>query len=443
MAQPIALVVETQSPRRDEIRECVICAGCKPIFATTESAGTVAKDHPPDIVVVVAAADDPAESLACLARLRAGLCGARFAFLTSQSSEELAIAALHSGAERYLRDPWTPDMLGQALSDLIGADLDHQRSDAAGCGALRHSGRFIGRGVAAQELRKQLSRVSPTDSSVLITGETGTGKDVVAELIHLNSRRADKPFVCLNTAALPEALVENELFGHDRGAYTGAVAAQDGKLVAANGGTLFLDEIGDVSLQTQTKLLRAIESKTMYRVGGNRSVKFDVRIIAATNQNLEQAANEGRFRSDLYYRLNVIRIRLPSMRERVEDIPLLVNHYLRQFNHEMGRSIRGLSSRAMETLCAYHWPGNVRELRNAIEALLVNLAPETTGIVDIPSEVMRQLAFAVGAPASERERLLQTLTATNWNKSRAASQLHWSRMTLYRKMHEHKVDLRR
>jgi DNA-binding NtrC family response regulator len=244
-------------------------------------------------------------------------------------------------------------------------------------------------------------------------------------------------------AAIPEALVESELFGHERGAFTGAMTCRDGKLAAANGGTLFLDEVGDMSPAVQAKLLRAIESKSIYRVGGTQSMRLDVRIIAATNQDLERASNEGRFRSDLYYRLNVLRVRLPPLRERSEDIALLANHYLRQFSRSAERSVRGLSARALETLTAYHWPGNIRELRNVIEALMVNLAPETTGIVDIPSEVIRQLAFAVGAPTSERERLLQALTATKWNKSKAASQLHWSRMTLYRKMHEHEIELRR
>jgi DNA-binding NtrC family response regulator len=434
-----ALVVERSAPRREEIGQCASRAGFKPVFVDPEVAAEIAKQQAPELVLLVATSVDPASDLACLSRLRSLLGGARFLFLASLSSEELAIAALNSGAERYVKEPWTSAMLVQALGELQGRDVIVHYD----CGGLLHSGRYIGHGAASKQLRAQLARISPTDSSVLITGETGTGKDVVAELIHLNSKRADRPFVCLNTAALPDALVENELFGHERGAYTGAVAAQDGKLVAADGGTLFLDEIGDVSLNVQAKLLRAIESKTFYRVGGTRTVRFDARIIAATNQDLERAANESRFRSDLYYRLNVIRLRLPPLRDRAEDIPLLVNHYLRRLNSDMGRSIRGLSPRAMETLCAYDWPGNVRELRNAVEALLVNLAPETTGIVDIPSDVMRQLAFAAGAPTTERERLLQTLAATNWNKSKAASQLHWSRMTLYRKMHEHKVELRR
>lgn len=391
------------------------------------------------MIVLVATSAKPAAEIACLARLRAALYGTPFLFLSSFSSEQLAISILNSGAERFVKEPWTPEILRSAVAALLpSAEHAIENGDA-----LRHGDRFIGRSVASRRLRSQLARISAANSSVLITGETGTGKELVAELVHLNSKRAAKPFVCLNMAALPDTLVENELFGHDRGAFTGAMAAQDGKLAAANGGTVFLDEIGDASPLAQAKLLRAIENKAFYRVGGTRSVQLDVRIIAATNQNLERAMNEGQFRSDLYYRLNVVRVPLPPLRERAEDIPLLVNHYLRQFNREMGRSVRGLSASAMETLRVYHWPGNVRELRNVIEALLANLAPETTGIVDVPPEVMRQLAFAAGAPTSERERLLQVLTATNWNKSKAASQLNWSRMTLYRKMHEHEVGLRR
>lgn len=439
MAQPIALIVENHTPRRDEIARTLTMAGYAPLFASTLSAPELSARHCPALVLFVVTLAEPVEELACLAHLHTTLYGARFLFLASASSETLAIAALHSGAERYVKEPWTAAMLALAVKELVMPGTNQVQA----CCGLRQGDRFVGRSPATQQLRAQLARISPTDSSVLITGETGTGKDVIAEMVHVNSKRAKKPFICINTAALPDTLVENELFGHDRGAFTGAVTEQDGKLAAADGGTLFLDEIGDVSLPVQAKLLRAIENKTIYRVGGTRSVKFDVRIVAATNQDLDRAVGEGRFRSDLYYRLNVIRMRLPPLRERPEDIPLLVNHYLRQFNKEMGRSVRALSPRAVETLCAYHWPGNVRELRNAIEALLVNLAPETTGIVDIPPEVLRQLAFAVGAPASERERLLQALTATSWNKSKAASALHWSRMTLYRKMREHKVELRR
>ena len=277
---------------------------------------------------------------------------------------------------------------------------------------------------------------------MLILGETGAGKELVAELIHQNGARAAKPFVCINTAAIPDALLENELFGHERGAFTGATTMHSGKLAAAQGGTIFLDEIGDVSLAIQAKLLRAIESKSIYRLGSVRSVQIDLRILAATNNDLERAIEQGRFRRDLYYRLNVIRVEVPPLRARVDDIPMLVGHYVLRFNRELGRTVRGLSTRAMDTLCAYAWPGNVRELRNVIEALLVNLSPETTGVVDVPPEVMRRLAVAVSAPVSERERLLGALAETNWNKTRAATKLRMSRMTLYRKMQRHSVSRR-
>jgi DNA-binding NtrC family response regulator len=437
MASALAVVVGKGCERRDDIARALVAIGCDHRFATVESAINEVGQLCPDIVIVAAAQPDPGAEIECLSRLHAAFAYPRYVFIANLSSEDIAVSAFHSGAQRYLKEPWTAQMLQSVVMALLPVAASSLTDGLTG------GDRFVGRSQAVRQLRAHLARIAPAMSNVLITGETGTGKELVAELIHLNGTRAGKPFVCLNTAAMPDALLENELFGHERGAFTGAITSQEGKLGAANGGTAFLDEIGDVTLTIQAKLLRAIEGKSIYRLGGTRSIQIDVRIIAATNQDLERAAAEGRFRKDLYYRLNVIRVQLPPLRDRVEDIPLLVGHYLRQFNRELGRSVRGLSPRAMETLCAYHWPGNVRELRNVIEALLVNLAPETTGMVDVPPEVMRQLAFAVGAPMSERERLLQALAATNWNKSKAASQLHWSRMTLYRKMHEHHLELRR
>jgi len=409
---------------------------CHLLRATLETAMRILSDHRPDVVLIVTHHADPSPEIDCLRQLRLAYGCSRYIFLTSASSEEIAIRVFHCGAERLLKEPWTAPMLIEAIGALVPTLVrDSHCKDLVGGSSL------IGRSQAVQALRAQLALISPTPSNVLIVGETGTGKELVAELVHRNGARANGPFVCINTTALPDTLVESELFGHERGAFTGATAAQQGKFSAANGGTVFLDEIGDVSLNVQAKLLRAIENKSVYRLGGTRSIRLDVRIVAATNQNLERALEQGTFRRDLYYRLNVVRVHLPSLRERQEDIPLLAAHFIRHFNKELGRSIRGLSGRAMGALCGYHWPGNVRELRNVIEAMMVNLAPETTGLVDIPPPVMRQLAFALGAPASERERLLGALTATNWNKSKAASQLHWSRMTLYRKMHEHNVGL--
>jgi DNA-binding NtrC family response regulator len=393
--------------------------------------------HRPDVVILVTG-DNPQPALDCLQGLHQAFCHLRFLMLATVSSEDLAIAALRCGAHQYVRGPWTPPTLQAAVADL----LPSESTIAPASDGLAGGEQLVGRSRALRELRQRIARLAPASSNVLILGETGTGKELIAELIHRNGARADRPLVCINTAAIPDALLENELFGHERGAFTGAIAAQGGKLAAAHGGTLFLDEIGEVSLAVQAKLLRAIENKSIYRLGGTRPVQFDARIVAATNSDLEQAAHDGRFRKDLYYRLNVVRVEVPPLRERVDDIPLLIGHYLLRFNRELGRSVRGLSARALDTLCRYHWPGNVRELRNVVEALLVNLAPETSGIVDVPPDVMRQLAIAVGAPITERERLLNALTATNWNKSRAARELHWSRMTLYRKMQRHDVAMK-
>jgi DNA-binding NtrC family response regulator len=412
--------------------------GCRYRFCSIGEAAGAVRRYRPEIVIVYAGRTDADVEIDCLRRLSASFTCSRYIFIASLSSEDLAIAACNAGARRYLREHWTQGMLQSAVMDLLPAGALTPQADDG----LVGGDRLIGRSQGMRQLRAQLARIAPTNSNILIVGETGTGKELVAELIHLNGTRANKPLVCLNTAAIPESLLENELFGHERGAFTGATSWQEGKLVAAQGGTAFLDEIGDVSLPIQAKLLRAIESKSIYRLGSARSVRIDVRIIAATNHDLQRSMADGRFRKDLYYRLNVIRVEVPPLRERVDDLPQLIGYYLLHLNRELGRSVTGLSAGAMQVLCAYEWPGNIRELRNVIEALLVNLPPEATGVVDVPPDVMRQLTLAVGAPTSERERLLRALSATNWNKTKAANQLRWSRMTLYRKIHRYDLQSR-
>jgi DNA-binding NtrC family response regulator len=427
--KPHALVVDPPSSARIELGGALMAIGCRHSFATVVEAPVAVERHRPEVVIVSARDRDASCELACLQRLRAASCHPRLLFLAAVSSEDLAIAAFHSGAQHYLKAPWTMAMLQAAVIDMLPSMVPPDPGVS-----LEGGERLVGRSCAVRELRAYLARIAPTASNVLVLGETGTGKELVAELIHRNSRRASKPFVCLNTAAIPEALLENELFGHERGAFTGASSAQVGKLAAAHGGTVFFDEIGDVSPAIQAKLLRVIESKSLYPLGGTHMSELDIRVIAATNSDLALAVQSGAFRKDLFYRLNVLRVDLPPLRERPEDVPLLLDHYLRRFNRDLGRSVTGLSARAAETLRAYPWPGNVRELRNVVEALLVNLAPETTGEVDVPPQVMRQLAAAMSAPVSERERLLEALARTNWNKSKAAQQLRCSRMTLYRRM---------
>ncbi|WP_447602838.1 sigma-54 interaction domain-containing protein [Nitrospira sp. Nam80] len=290
------------------------------------------------------------------------------------------------------------------------------------------------------DLRDYIHQVAGSDSNVLITGETGTGKELVAQLIHEHSGRRHKPFVCLNSTAVPEPLVESELFGYERGAFTGAHAAQEGKLAAANGGTAFFDEIGDTSPTVQAKLLRAIESRRIYRLGSTRSHDLDIRVLAATNQDLGTAMQEHRFRSDLYYRLNVIRIEIPPLRDRMEDVPGLVDHYIQRFNPTFHKHVSGLYPYAMDLLLSYHWPGNVRELRNVLEALFVNLPREADGMVELPAPVTRLLGRCMQPHATERTMVLRALTATNWNKTEAAKSLQWSRMTLYRKMTRYRIS---
>ena len=283
------------------------------------------------------------------------------------------------------------------------------------------------------------SQVARTNTTVLITGETGTGKELVAQMIHTMSARRQQPFLALNCAALPEGLLESELFGRERGAYTGAETSYEGKLKLADGGTVFFDEIGDLTPLGQAKLLRVLESRKAQRLGSAKEISLDLRILAATNQNLPCMVETGQFRRDLYFRLNVTRVEMPSLRTRRDDIPLLVSHFAGDFEGSFGRHFPGFAGRALKMLVNYDWPGNVRQLRNVMEELFVRLPGRPIDIDDLPAEITgRQASFSV-EPADERTRIVTALTSTRWNKKRAAERLCWSRMTLYRKMAHHQI----
>lgn len=287
---------------------------------------------------------------------------------------------------------------------------------------------------------EQISWMASTESTLLITGETGTGKELTAELVHKNSRRSQKPFITINCAAIPDSLLESELFGYERGAFTGAHSANGGRLKAADGGTVFLDEIGEMSREAQGKILRMIESKEIERLGRAGAVKVDVRIIAATNRELEQLVSEHKFREDLFFRLNVSRIQLPPLRERKEDIPSLLGSYIREFNIRFGREVRGLADETLDCLLAHNWPGNVRELKNVLEAVFVNLPSAEISLAELPSQMHRRCAGLDAVLPDERARVLWALSVTNWNKRKAADKLCWSRMTLYRKMARYNIS---
>jgi DNA-binding NtrC family response regulator len=353
--------------------------------------------------------------------------------ITKASSETSAVTALRSGISNYIRFPSEQDALRRYLrgelrkSNVLGVDND-----------VRNAGlrRLIGKSRFIRQLKLELLRASSSDSNVLITGETGTGKELAAELIHENSRRKQHLFECINCAALPDSLFESELFGHERGAFTGAVARYDGKLCLADNGTIFFDEIGDMSMQAQAKVLRIIEGKPFEKLGGLKRIKPNVRFICATNRDLEAMTARSEFRSDLFFRINVQRVHLVPLRDRPEDIPLLVNEMIAKLNNEYGRRVLMLPKEILEIFLAHDWPGNVRELGNVMEATFANLDSDKIRIADLPSTFRCRFSpvTCVTPTINEQNRLLNTLHSTDWNLSKAARRLSLSRMTLYRKM---------
>jgi len=416
-------------------------ADCNLLRVRGELPDAVLQKTAPQLAIVEHVAARNA-SLRIIRRLRASSTSLPIILIAWESSEEFVIDAFNAGVSKYLKLPHQQNQLTVVLNELIRS-LQTDTSEM-----ILNNSSLIGTSASICELRRYINQIAPCDSNVLITGETGTGKELVAQLIKENSARRNRPFICLNSAAIPDALVESELFGYEKGAFTGAFAAQEGKLAAANHGTVFFDEIGDVSPNVQAKLLRAIESKKIYRLGSNRSCDLDVRILAASNQDLEVATQQNRFRTDLFYRLNVIRIEVPPLREHVEDLPVLVDHYLKRFSQKFHKRVLGLNNSSMDVLFGYSWPGNIRELRNVMEATFVNLPnncpPEK---VDLPVQVTRHLlrTSPVGGNGStqantERTAILRALNGSNWNRTEAAKSLQWSRMTLYRKMVRYHVD---
>jgi transcriptional regulator with PAS, ATPase and Fis domain len=315
---------------------------------------------------------------------------------------------------------------------------------------LKVESQIVGESPALNAVVGQAAKVAETRATVLVRGESGSGKELVARAIHAGSPRRDGPFVCLNCAALTETLLESELFGHEKGAFTGATERMAGKFEAADGGTIFLDEIGEMALSTQTKFLRVLEGHPFERVGGNTPIKADVRVVAATNRGLEEAVRAGTFRLDLFYRLQVVQLTVPPLRDRPSDIPLLADHFLKKFARETGRKMKGFTPAALEKLGAHRWPGNVRELRNVVEGAV---ALGTGPVLDAADILIYGLdgggpAAAGPCPAAyrpelldevEKRHILETLKHTDWNKSKAAAILGIERSTLDRKIEKYEL----
>jgi two-component system response regulator HydG len=359
--------------------------------------------------------------------------------MTGYASVETAVRALKNGAYDYITKPFDPD----ELVHLVTKALEH-RAAKREVVRLRENlqevfpkSDLIGQSPAMKRVMELVQTVAGTDATVLITGESGTGKEIVARAIHAMSPRRYMPMVVIHCGALTETLLESELFGHERGAFTGAQSRKKGKFEVADGGTVFLDEIADISLRVQTDLLRVLQEKEIVRVGGTQPVQVDFRCVAATNKRLEDLVKEGVFRPDLYYRLNVFAIDLPPLRERREDIPLLAAHFVEKFASQMNRPVPRVSSQALDLLIEYSWPGNVRELENAVErALLISREPELQ-----PSDFpFQSRPSAPGAEAArsledmERQHIQKVLEETGGNLSRAARILDIDRTTLYNKL---------
>ncbi len=370
--------------------------------------------------------------------------------ITAFGSLESAVAAIRAGAYDFITKPFELDALTIALERALqhrALRLEVRRlREAAGEPA---AGDLLGESPAMRRARQLLARVSDTDSSVLISGESGTGKEVVARWLHDHGRRKTGPFVAVNCAAMPEALLESELFGHAKGAFTDAKTARVGLFQKAAGGTLFLDEIGELPLGLQPKLLRALQERTVRPVGGDAEVPYDARIISASNRDLEQAVEEHRFREDLFFRINVITVSLPPLRSRGNDVLQLAQHFLRVFAERAGKKVTGLSAPAAQALLRYHWPGNVRELQNSIERAVALTEFEQLTLEDLPEKVKQRRpseAQAGGAeellPLDEVERrhILRVLRALNGHRTQAAQVLGLDRKTLYRKLERYGED---
>jgi two-component system nitrogen regulation response regulator NtrX len=420
-------------------------------FDTTEAANgaaavAAAGQTPPDTVLLDLMMPGALDGLATLEELKRLSPDVPVIMMSGKASLSDAVRATKLGAFQFLEKPLTPEGLLVAVRsalELSRARAENRRLHEA----LGHADPLIGGSPAMEALRELIARVAPTDARVLITGESGTGKELVASAIHRQSHRAGRPFITVNSAAIPRDLVESEMFGHERGAFTGAGERRLGRFELADGGTLFLDEVGDLGPEAQAKLLRVLETGVIERLGGERPVTVDVRVIAATNKDLGRATRDGRFREDLLFRLNVLPVSIPPLRERPEDIPPLVRHFLVRQSARLGRAL-AIDTGALQLLTAYSWPGNVRELANLVERLAILAAADTLTAADVarvlPSDVVAPSTAAHdGGPDApladaldryERQLIASALSAARGNVADAARRLSTDRANLYRRM---------
>lgn len=369
--------------------------------------------------------------------------------LTGHGSIDDATAALKAGAFDFLTKPLDLDHLNKIVKNALQGKIlaEQNRELQAKLLKSQNGDEMVGKSDSLTRVRQMISRAAPSRASVLITGESGVGKELVARAIHEQSDRSNGPFIVVHCAALNETLIESELFGFEKGSFTGAENLHKGRFELADGGTIFLDEIGEVNLATQVKLLRVLQEHKFERVGGEKSLEVDVRVVAATNRNLEEEVKAGKFREDLFYRLNVVRIEMPSLRERMDDIPLLMHSFLREFNIENKKNIKGFDKASKAAMIKYSWPGNIRELKNAVESAVVMCTGDEIKMEDLPRALRSQgeekvITIPVGITMDEAEKIIiqENLAANKGNKSRTADILGIGRKTLHRKLEELNID---
>jgi len=381
--------------------------------------------------------------------------GSKCVLLSNDASARAALQAIRTGAFDYLTLPLDENDVHSCLERALNIGVSGGEAGPVVGYQVRYP-EIIGQSAAIKNVFRMIDKVAQTDSTIMITGESGTGKELVARAIHSSSPRQNYPLVPVNCGAIPEELLESELFGHEKGAFTSAIRSRAGRFELANNGTIFMDEISDMSPRLQVKLLRVLQERKFERIGGTKTIEVDIRIIAATNKDLYQTLQEGRFREDLYYRLNVIPVTVPPLRQRQSDIPLLMEHFFLKFNHHKQKEIKGLATEVKALLMAYPWPGNIRELENVIERMVILAENEVISIEDLPLHIQEATAQPKREPIEipeqgidfnevvsefEDQLLVQALEKSNWVKNKAAKLLNLNRTTLVEKLK--KKDIKR
>lgn len=445
--KPLILIVDDEEGIRETLSEILEDEGYQVIMASTgEEAINIFQKEFPDLVFldIWLPGMDGIETLRAIKDLKREV---PVIMISGHGTIELVVKAMQMGACDFIEKPLSLDrVVISAKNALAMSNLErenrHLREN------LLKKWNLVGESKEIKYLRSQVDRAAKSNSRVLITGESGSGKELVARLLHSLSNRASKPFIEVNCAAIPQELIESELFGHEKGSFTGAFERKKGKFELADGGTLFLDEIGDMSLQTQAKVLRIIETQEFQRIGGNSNIKVDVRIIAATNKDLQREVRKGNFREDLFFRLNVIPLSVPPLRDRKEDIPLLIEYFVRTISEEYGQRPKRINPEAISILQNYDWPGNVRELKNTIERLLIMTPSEiitdkdiniNLGSVAEMTNYFRYRTLKEARDAFERDFIRSKLQENNWNISKTAEQLDIERSNLHRKIKAYNI----